>query len=94
MKNITALLFFLASLGFCQKAISQHEHNMGNMQMKKDTVPQKKMNNMGNMQMKKDTTPAKQMHEMGKMDNMRHIGMMSSSFSRNLSMNRNGSGTS
>ena len=92
MKNILVLLFLVTCFGFSQKAFSQHD--MRNMQMKKDTVPPKQAHNMSNMQMKKDTTPLKQMHDMGKMDNMAHMGMMSHSFSRNLSMNRNGSGTS
>src|SRR5258708_4236396 len=92
MNKIFLSLLILVALFFSQKTFAQNEHNMGNMQMKKDTVPQKKMNNMGNMQMKKDTMP-KQM-QMGKKMNMQRMGMMSSSFSRNLSMNRNGSGTS
>src|SRR6185369_5380846 len=92
MKNIFLLLFILAISCCSEKLFAQHD--MKNMQMKKDTIPKKQMANMNNMQMKKDTLPPKQKHDMGKMDNMKHMGMMSHSFSRNLSMNRNGSGTS
>jgi len=92
MKKILLTLSILMALCFSERLFAQHD--MKNMQMKKDTVPKKQMANMNNMQMKKDTVPPKQMHDMGKAGNMKHMGMMSSSFSKNLSMNRNGSGTS
>lgn len=59
-------------------ASAQHEHH--NMEMKKDTVPAKKpMDNMDQMQ-----------HDHAA---MQHGPVMSHAFSRNLPMNRNGSGT-
>src|ERR1044071_2781460 len=99
MKKCFALFVSLIASSFFFSAFAQHD--MHNMQMKKDTTPHKQMPNMSNMKMHHDSTSQK----MGNMkmnhdtmpmktDHMQHMGMMSHSFSRNLSMSRNGSGTS
>lgn len=86
MKNATILILFVCA--FCLAAVAQHEHHMPmkdttkpSMPMKKDSMGMKHddmmMNHEGNMNMGMDMP----------MDGMSH------SFSLNLPMTRNGSGT-
>ncbi|HEV8284126.1 MAG TPA: hypothetical protein VGQ09_07440 [Chitinophagaceae bacterium] len=89
------VLLFLFSISI----FAQHQHDqmpMNKTVMKKDTVPTK--NKMTGMDMKKDTMPSKHMHGMDTMKEMggmkqHEMSMMSHSYSLNLPMNRNGSGT-
>ena len=82
------LFFFFVSCGIISFSQHQHEKMPANkMDMKKDTVAPN--NNMAGMKMKNDTLPQKKMKAM----NM-EMNMMVHSYSRNLPMSRNGSGTS
>ena len=99
MKKILFALLILFGLFFSQRSSAQHQHDMGNMPMKTDTVKKKSV-----QKPKKKTTTIKKVaaktnvqHNMN--DTMKHDMeidhmTMSSSFSKNLPMNRNGSGTS
>jgi hypothetical protein len=88
------IVFLLAFVFFATTSFAQHHHEMP--ANKKDTIPAK--NKIPGVPIKKDSLALHHMHEMEGMEHMNQkeegMGIMSHSYSRNLPMSRNGSGTS
>jgi hypothetical protein len=97
--KIMKFIFLIFFVFLCRISFAQHQHDQmptNKAANKKDTVPSK--NKLPVEPIKKDSLQLEHMHEMGGMKNMdkkqQSMNLMSHSYSKNLPMGRNGSGTS